>query len=168
MILYKITNTINNKVYIGITKTSLSKRWDTHKSISKSSHPKYKNRNLYVEMRSFGITNFQIEVIKDKFESIEDLYKNEIEYIQSFRDLLGKENVYNVDNGGIHKGKKKGVMKIVDVNIKTELNQAENTLLFLEKMYALFGGQLTEQENEDWQTALGFMEFVIDSAKEQK
>lgn len=31
-IIYQITNTINNKPYFGITKTSLAKRWSSHKS----------------------------------------------------------------------------------------------------------------------------------------
>lgn len=42
MIIYKITNTVNGKVYVGLTTTTLCNRWCKHKQDSKTC-----NRHLY-------------------------------------------------------------------------------------------------------------------------
>lgn len=36
MIIYKITNTVNGKVYVGLTTTTLCNRWCKHKQDSKT------------------------------------------------------------------------------------------------------------------------------------
>ena len=63
--IYKITCLVNNKVYIGLTTTSIEERWKGHISVSKRSR-KY----LYASMRKYGIENFKIEQIDetDDFE----------------------------------------------------------------------------------------------------
>lgn len=78
MILYKIENKINNKVYIGITKCSILKRWSEHKCKSKNS-----KKHLYASMRKHGIDNFEITLIK-KFDDENEMYKSEIDYIQIY------------------------------------------------------------------------------------
>lgn len=89
MICYKITNLINNKVYIGVTKNTLSKRWNEHKSKSNSS-----NRHLYKSIKKYGICNFNIEVIKI-FDNEVDMYNYEIESIKKYKStnrLFGYNN----------------------------------------------------------------------------
>ena len=56
MIIYKITNLINNKIYIGLTTCSLKERWNNHRHCAKSDP-----RHLYCSMRKYGIENFKIE-----------------------------------------------------------------------------------------------------------
>ena len=65
MIVYKITNTINDKVYIGITKCTLSKRWAEHKCKSKSlcSH-------LYLSIKKYGTSFFKIESIESSTKAL--------------------------------------------------------------------------------------------------
>lgn len=46
MIIYKITNLINNKIYIGLTTTELKVRWNSHRHCVKSDP-----RHLYCSMR---------------------------------------------------------------------------------------------------------------------
>lgn len=56
MIIYKITNIANGRVYIGQTVMSLARRWSQH-STSK------KNSPLYNAFRHYGPENFTIETI---------------------------------------------------------------------------------------------------------
>ena len=60
-IIYKITNHINNKVYIGQTIGTLPKRWREHCFQAKEGNKTY---YLYQAMRKYGIENFSIEQIE--------------------------------------------------------------------------------------------------------
>lgn len=93
MICYKITNLINNKVYIGITKCALSKRWNEHKC--KSKNP---NTHIGYAISKYGIENFKIEIIKT-FENEHDMYNYEIEQISFYKSNMRKYG-YNNSIGG--------------------------------------------------------------------
>ena len=89
MICYKITNLKNGKVYIGITKCSLQKRWREHKSKSKSS-----NSHLSKSIRKHGISFFKIEILKE-FNNENEMYSFEIESIKLYKSnnrLFGYNN----------------------------------------------------------------------------
>lgn len=95
--IYKITNQINNKVYIGKTTESIEERWRHHKNdaFSPIHSEKMKHRPLYAAIRKYGIENFIIEPIEEC--SLEELNQKEcywIEYYHSFQDG------YNVTCGG--------------------------------------------------------------------
>jgi group I intron endonuclease len=87
--LYKIVNLKNNKVYIGMTKNSLEKRFYQHCFISKT-----RNTSLYNSMKKHGIENFKIELL-NTYNNKKDCCKAEIENI-----LLNKNNSYNLAKGG--------------------------------------------------------------------
>ncbi len=93
MIIYKITNTINEKVYIGLTTTSLKTRWQSHKGSVKSNP-----RPLYRAMRKYGIENFTIEVI-DETDSMEKLAELERSYIKKYNSR-DPQFGYNLAAGG--------------------------------------------------------------------
>ena len=59
--IYKVTNNINNKVYIGQTSTSIEKRWTQHKSAARTA----KNNKIifYNAINKYGEDNFTIDVI---------------------------------------------------------------------------------------------------------
>lgn len=80
MIIYKITNLINNKVYIGLTTLTLAKRWNAHKAVSK-----YKNSHLYQSIRKYGVQNFIIEEIDstDNFKKLGELERYYIKLYDS-------------------------------------------------------------------------------------
>ena len=59
MIIYKITNKINSKIYIGKTTKTLEERFLKHKYNHKT-----QNTYLYKAMRKYGIENFVIEVLE--------------------------------------------------------------------------------------------------------
>ena len=93
MYLYKITNTVNGHVYIGITRTAINVRWKSHVY---SARHNIKSA-LYDAMRSYGIDKFIIECIKE-FDSEQDLLQAEKDTIAYYRQLHGK--TYNILNGG--------------------------------------------------------------------
>jgi hypothetical protein len=91
MIVYKITNSINNKAYIGITSGTLKDRMKAHKN-----HSGNKRRKLYDAFRKYGFENFQAEIIEEiatKKEAIE----KETFYIKHFDTF---SNGYNMNEGG--------------------------------------------------------------------
>ena len=76
---YKISNTVNDKLYIGITK-NISSRWGTHKFDSKRS-----KLPLYRAMRKYGFSNFKMTVIKE-MNSWKDIAQYEIEMEKNITD----------------------------------------------------------------------------------
>lgn len=95
-IVYKITNKINNKLYIGITKRPLEYRWNLHKHCAN----RYKKlwSHLYSAMRKYGIENFEINILKTCY-SDKQLYRAEIYFIKKF-DTTNRLKGYNISKGG--------------------------------------------------------------------
>ena len=65
MLIYKITNLINNKCYIGQTIKTAEQRWKEHQSHAFGSHPNDQNKTLYKAIRKYGLENFTFEVLQD-------------------------------------------------------------------------------------------------------
>ena len=89
--IYKITNDINQKIYVGKTEFSIEKRFkehcrDAYKEITEK-------RPLYAAMRKYGIEHFHIEQIEETDEP-EERERYWIEYYRSFK------NGYNATLGG--------------------------------------------------------------------
>lgn len=77
---YKITNLINERCYIG-SSVCPEKRWRQHINTSQNPNsPRYKYP-LYNAFRKYGIENFSFEIIKDDFDSVEDMENFEHEMI---------------------------------------------------------------------------------------
>ena len=89
--IYKITNDINNKIYIGKTEFSVEKRWKEHCRDSQKENKQ--NRPLYKAMKKYGLNHFHIEVI-EKTDRGEEREKYWIEYYGSFK------KGYNATLGG--------------------------------------------------------------------
>lgn len=94
MIVYKATNKINGKVYIGITTKTLKHRISIHKKDSKT-----KNTYFYKAIKKYGFDNFIWEEI-DTASSIEELHDKEIYYIKHYDSFDNKEKGYNTTSGG--------------------------------------------------------------------
>lgn len=90
MIIYKITNLINNKVYIGQTVQPLYKRWWRHCHNGKSSV-------IGSAIEKYGKDNFSIEVI-DTATTLEELNDKEIFWINHYNSI--SPNGYNIAGGG--------------------------------------------------------------------
>ena len=89
--IYKITNTINDKAYIGKTENTIEHRWKEHcKNCNK---PRYEKRPLYDAMNKYGIDKFQIELIEET-DNPEEREKYWVEHFDTYR------NGYNATKGG--------------------------------------------------------------------
>lgn len=89
--LYKITNLLNNKNYIGITNRNPNERFTEHK---KSSANSFIGRAIQAD----GIENFSFEILSTEIED-KDISALECEYIKKYNSLL--PNGYNADLGGV-------------------------------------------------------------------
>jgi group I intron endonuclease len=91
--IYKITNTVNNKSYIGYT-TNPQARWSDHKYGRG-------NKVVYQAIKKYGVDKFVFDVIA------EDTVDNEQQYINEHNTMY--PNGYNLTEGGSlppnHKGK---------------------------------------------------------------
>lgn len=119
-IIYKITNKINGKVYIGQTTKSLEKRWVEHKYTNPT-----RKYLLHKSMDKHGRDNFEIQQLAEAFTS-EELDFLEIKYIKEFNSI--SPNGYNLELGG-NKYKKLSIEmkeKIRDSNSGFKCNQPGN------------------------------------------
>ena len=89
--IYKITNTINGKMYIGKTEQTIEKRFQQH--CSDSQREGMNNRPLYKAMRKYGVEFFSIEEI-EQTEQPEERETYWIEFYGTFK------NGYNATLGG--------------------------------------------------------------------
>ena len=92
--IYKITNKINNKCYIGQS-VNLENRIRSHKSMLK--HHNEDNDLLNKATQKYGYENFEIEIIKYCKENELDFYeKHYINFYNSYK----RKNGYNIELGG--------------------------------------------------------------------
>ena len=97
MLIYKITNNINNKCYIGQTIKTPEERWKEHKQHAFGTHANDVNKSLYKAMRKYGIENFSFEVLQNNIETYEQLDKAEIYWIDLYNSFV---KGYNETFGG--------------------------------------------------------------------
>lgn len=62
--IYKITNKINQKIYIGQS-VNISKRWTAHRNGAFNPNNNQYNTPLYKAIRKYGIENFTFEVLEE-------------------------------------------------------------------------------------------------------
>ena len=91
MIIYKITNSVNNLIYVGLTSRLLKRRFNQHKKIGK---------NISCLQQAFidlGVDNFSIYQI-DSANSIAELNSKEKYWIEYYNSIY--PNGYNRRSGG--------------------------------------------------------------------
>ena len=92
---YKITNEINDKVYIGITNNP-KRRW--------ADHTKYKNkegghRPLYRAINKYSSDNFKMDILSER-NSWDKICEEEIRYIKKYNSFWTSGKGYNLTTGG--------------------------------------------------------------------
>lgn len=90
MIIYKITNKQNGKIYVGQTINDLEFRFNQHCR---------KGCYLYEAIKKYGVENFDKEII-DTATTREELDKKETYWIKKLNSIY--PNGYNLTYGGVH------------------------------------------------------------------
>lgn len=146
--IYKITNNINDKIYIGQTNYILSERLHQHYLDSKKQHRK--NRPLYQAINKYGIENFSIELIEETDNPLErEIYW--IEYYGSFK------NGYNATMGGNGKRYLDYDLIISTYNQLQNINKVAkilnvdqgsiSTILNMYNINIIHGGEVTKRQS---------------------
>jgi group I intron endonuclease len=116
MIIYKSTNKITGKIYIGQTTKNLEQRINGHIKESKVD----KNRPFLSSINKYGIDNFVFEII-DSVNNVDELNDKEIYWINFYNSV--SPNGYNVTGGG--QGKKMIKTKELGKRISEGLKNSE-------------------------------------------
>lgn len=136
MYVYKITNNINQKCYIGISK-NYKARWSTHKSAAfKETDPEYE-KVLYKAFRKYGIENFTFELLFSGLE-IQEAKEKECELISEIGTLVSQAG-YNVTPGGDYaeSGRSAGEsnhnaklteQEVIDIITRREAGETQNSI----------------------------------------
>jgi group I intron endonuclease len=96
VIIYKITNSINGKVYIGQTIQKNPKmRWYDHQAKARCGV----NQPLFNAIRKYSVDSFTWEVI-DQANSLEELNKLEEQYVKQYNSI---DEGYNIREAGGNK-----------------------------------------------------------------
>lgn len=117
MFIYKITNLINKKRYIGQTIISVDRRWQQHIASSKRINTDKRSTLIAKAISKYGVENFEIKQIL-RCNTQEELDKSEIMCIRLFKSHCVNGYGYNVSLGGNGKGK-------VSEETKKKLSEAQ-------------------------------------------
>lgn len=151
--IYKITNKLNNKIYIGQS-VNISYRWTAHRCRPFNENSNQYNSSLYKAIRKYGIENFQFEVLEECLKS--ELNDKEKYYISLF-DSTNPKKGYNLTTGGqdFHqtnsKISEKNLFEIVDLLKNSLLSEEEIGKKFnvsQRTISAINLGQMKVLENE--------------------
>ena len=91
---YKITNKVTGKVYIGITNQGAGARYRHHWYEARTGEP----APIHRSMAKYGEENFTLEII-DFAETYEELKEKEKYWIKQY-DAMNREKGYNLTEGG--------------------------------------------------------------------
>lgn len=92
--IYKITNNINGKVYVGQS-NDIHRRWNQHSSEYEQN--RWSDKPLYKAFSKYGLQNFTFSILEEC--SLEDLDKREEYWIKKLNSLV-HHNGYNIRSGG--------------------------------------------------------------------
>lgn len=132
MIIYKITNNINKKVYIGQTTKSMQSRYTSHKSRARCKRA-YKSA-LHNAIKKYGESNFSIEEI-DGANNLSELNYREDHYINIYDSMY--PNGYNLKKGGRNSTHSKYTRRKQSMAMKEKYNKKaldDARLLSIEKI----------------------------------
>ena len=133
-VVYKITNLIENKCYIG-SSIRVEKRWRQHINTSNNPNSSQYNYPLYKAFRQFGIENFIFEIIADDFETIWEMEEYEQQMIDFYNSV--KPNGYNQtrathSNNLMHENRQKHNLEISQKCAKVDIH---NNIIEVYKSY---------------------------------
>lgn len=110
--IYKITNKINGKCYIGQS-VNIKERWRKHRTVAKRNSGKDCHKPLYCAIRKYGVENFSFEILEEC--SKEELNDKEIYWI-AYYNSCNSDNGYNLTKGGGNTGE--GCKKLTEQQVQ--------------------------------------------------
>lgn len=114
-VIYKLTNIVNGKVYIGLT-SQIIKRIGNHIYLSKN--PKNKsNKYIHKAISKYGLSSFTIEIV-EMCKDLDDANRKEVEWIDKTSSTDSSKG-YNLDSGGKVKKPSKTNTEVRRRNAKT-------------------------------------------------
>lgn len=138
--IYKITNTINNKVYIGQTiLDNPMHRWKEHYDAYKD---KSKNTYLYRAMRYHGITNFVFQIIEKRIPYA-NINEREKYYIKQYKSN-NPDYGYNLTLGGDTSYNSKYTEETIRKVIETIINNPNMSLTKIGKLFNMSAGLISD------------------------
>lgn len=144
--IYKITNLLNNKIYIGYTSRSIFRRFYEHIWEAYNSSYEENKSLLYSAIRKYGAENFIIESLIEFNEEKEDWKLLEKKYIKEQGSL--SPNGYNILEGGnrppIHYGNENNKTKIKDEKLILLIEKLKNPLFSYNQISQEFNISLSE------------------------
>lgn len=164
---YKITNIVNNKMYIGSSKNILQ-RWKNHiRELESNSH---NNMFLQEDWNEYGKDNFLFEILEECLE--EERYTREQEYFDSLHPYYRSGNGYNISEkstqrnetrvrlfrstpfGDYYKAKAKGCRPFImdkDYCDSTSREELEEACYSLENYYNIRADVIEQCGEDDWE-----------------
>lgn len=123
--IYKITNKINNKVYIGQS-INIEHRWTAHRNRPYNLNSNDYEKPLYRSIRKYGLDNFSFEVLEECNK--QELNDREIFWI-NYYDSSNNQKGYNLTQGGYsgnyNKLEEKNIKEIQELLINSNMSQEE-------------------------------------------
>lgn len=131
--IYKFTNKINNKSYIGQS-VNLESRYASHKRNYINSNLSCYNNKFYSAIRKYGFENFTYEILKESENfTVEQLNEMEIYYIKKYNSYY---QGYNMNPGGNNTGTNYFIPENIIIQIKQDLqNEVNLSLTDIAKKY---------------------------------
>lgn len=128
---YIITNLINNKVYIGKTKSDTTRRWRDHIKTALSLEDK--KYSIHKAISKYGLNNFSFEILK-YYKNEGGAFKGEKFYIKKYNSYLDGYNETKGGKVGLPRQKlnSKQVYSLIKEYIKTDV-----TTIYLARKYNL-------------------------------
>ena len=138
--IYKITNIVNGKVYVGQTVRPLDMRWKEHLS-----HIKFYDFPLYRAIKKHGVKNFVVEGI-DRAENREDLDAKERHWISVLQTMCPRG--YNAISGP--PGKATKTSEETKTRLSDGLRERWKTAEYRQKMKESTTGVKRGPRSEEW------------------
>lgn len=149
--IYKITNLINGKMYIGQS-VDIYKRWKKHKTECLNKKSKSYNYPIYRAFRKYGIENFNFEILEEC--ALNELNTRERYYIVMFNTFFkGYNQTFGGDGGCFSKIPKENIIGIFDDLETTNLTQKEiahNRCVSKRLVEEINSGRSWYQENKEY------------------
>jgi len=127
---YKITNSINDKVYVGRTIRSIEQRYKEHLQSLENGD----TRHLYSAMRKYGANNFKIELIEE-CSTLDEMIEKEVYYCEL---LEAYTKGYNMTTAGeinpmeCEKAKASHRCKMQSAEVKSKISETMKLKRLLE------------------------------------